>query len=132
MSTNADAACFLSTAIEKHARHYKQFDGSLEYVIMYSDLSLLNYLLASPTKFTVEKYKDDLLKPYSKTIFWLCEKSEFEGCNESSSESDLEKPSIFTSPSTSATMPCIRSIKCSSSTNKQKPSINYNNITSTQ
>lgn len=97
LETDADADSLLSTAVEKHGRHFKQFDASLPYVVLYSDMSLVNFLPGSAVKFTLQKYKDDLLKPYSKIYFWLCAKDDFEDFNErcSSDESDLGKPSIY-------------------------------------
>lgn len=97
LDTDSDDSSLLSIVVEKHTRYFKQFDNSLTYVVLYKDMSLVNFLPGSSVKFTVQKYKEDLLKPYSKIYFWLCEKDEFEGYNEKSSsdESDLEKPSIY-------------------------------------
>ncbi|XP_068684539.1 G2/M phase-specific E3 ubiquitin-protein ligase-like [Montipora foliosa] len=55
-------------------------------------MSVVQNLPASNTPFTVEKYKRDLLKPYSKMYFWLCAKDDFESANNvtsSNSEDDM-------------------------------------------
>ncbi|XP_020910304.1 uncharacterized protein LOC110248145 [Exaiptasia diaphana] len=91
LETDADAHSLLSTAVEKHGRHFKHLDASLPYVVLYLDMSLVNFLPRSAFKFTLQKYKDDLLKLYSKIYFWLFAKDDFEDFNErcSSDESDL-------------------------------------------
>ena len=96
LNTNADAATLLTTAVEKHARHFRQFNKSLDYVVLYSDMTVMDFLPGSSTPFTLERYKSDLLKPYSKLQFWLCVKEEFENTNYGSCESDyanLDNPS---------------------------------------
>ena len=59
-------------AVEKHARHFKQFDRDDTYVILYQDMTLVKDLPGSNTPFTLGEYKRDLLKPYCKIYFWLC------------------------------------------------------------
>ena len=44
LSTDADATSLLSTAVEKHGRHFKQFNPLLEYVVLYPDMSLVRFL----------------------------------------------------------------------------------------
>ena len=51
-------------------------------------MSVVQTLPGSSTPFTLEKYKSDLLKPYSKLHFWLCIKDEFENANCGTSDSD--------------------------------------------
>ncbi|KAK3744931.1 hypothetical protein QZH41_007778 [Actinostola sp. cb2023] len=41
-------------------------------------MSVVNYLPGSISPFTLQQYRDDLLKPYYKLYFWLCEKEEYE------------------------------------------------------
>jgi hypothetical protein len=96
LNTNADADSLLSMSIEKHARHFKQFNKFLDHAVRYSDMPLVQYLPGSCIPFTPEKYKDDLLKPYSKLYFWLCEKNYFENANygSESDDTDLATPSI--------------------------------------
>ena len=77
LSTSDDANCVLTTAVEKHARHFKQFNKFMDYVLLYPDMSVVNYLPGSISPFTLQQYRDDLLKPYSKLYIWLCEKEEY-------------------------------------------------------
>ena len=88
LNTNSDAATLLKTAVEKHSRHFKQFNKHLDYVLLYADMSVVQTLPGSSTPFILEKYKSDLLKPYSKLYFWLCIKDEFENANCATSDSD--------------------------------------------
>ena len=88
LNTNSDAATLLKTAVEKHSRHFKQFNKNVDYVVLYADMSVVQTLPGSSTPFTLEKYKSDLLKPYSKLHFWLCIKEEFENANCGTSDSD--------------------------------------------
>lgn len=104
LNVNADAACLLNTSVEKHSRHFKQFDPYLDYVILYSDLSKVHFLPGTNTPFTLQKYKEDLLKPYSKIYFWLCEKNDFENASDGSGDDgNLLKPSIDISSTGSTT-----------------------------
>ena len=71
--TRADASTLLHTAVEKHGRHFKQFNKLFDYVLLYPDMSVVQNLPASNTPFTVVKYKRDLLKPYD-VLLALCER----------------------------------------------------------
>ena len=100
MDPDSDAESLLSTSVEKHGRHFKQFNQFLDYVILYADMSKVLHLPGSSTPFTLEKYKEDILKPYSKLNFWLCEKKEFENSTWSDSDDeDLLVSAIQTSSS---------------------------------
>lgn len=61
-------------------------------------MSVVQNLPARNKPLTVEKYKRDLLKPYSKMYFWRCTKDDFESAtNVPSSESEdhmLTKPAF--------------------------------------
>lgn len=61
-------------------------------------MSVVQNLPASNAPFTVEKYKRDLLKPYSKMYFWLCTKDDFESANNVTSSDNedhmLTKPAF--------------------------------------
>ena len=60
-------------------------------------MSVVQTLPGSCTPFTLEKYKSDLLKLYSKLYFWLCIKDEFENANCATGDSDddaLFSPSL--------------------------------------
>ena len=75
-----DAKILLQKAVDKHARHYKQFDKDDIYTILYQDMTLVKNLPGSSTPFTLGMYKQDLLKPFSKIFFWLCSVEDFEMC----------------------------------------------------
>ena len=75
-----DAKILLQKAVDKHARHYKQFDKDDIYTILYQDMTLVKSLPGSSTPFTLGMYKQDLLKPFSKIFFWLCSVEDFEMC----------------------------------------------------
>jgi hypothetical protein len=67
-----DAKTLLQKSVDKHKRHYKQFDNGDIYIILYRDMTQVKNLPGSNTPFTLGVYKRDLLKPYSKIFFWLC------------------------------------------------------------
>ncbi len=52
---NEDADALLRKSIEKHARHYKQFDKDDEYLILYQDMTVIKHLPGCDTPFTVGK-----------------------------------------------------------------------------
>lgn len=70
---------------------------------------LCKILPASNTPFTIEKYKRDLLKPYSKMYFWLCAKDDFESANNvtsSDSEDDMLTKHAFEASYNSSNVAC--------------------------
>ena len=94
-----DADALLCKSVEKHGRHFKQFDKDIEYVILYQDMTLVKNLPGTTTPFTLGKYKHDLLKPYSKIYFWLCTKDDFqnvstEGYEENENDAELMRPAF--------------------------------------
>lgn len=130
VNTNVDAATLLTTAVEKHARHFRQFNKFLDYVVLYSDMSVVNFLPGSSTPFTLERYKSDLLKPYSKLNFWLCVKEEFESTNYGSSESDdadLDNPSYQVGFGSTSAAPGLSSTS-RSSTNVTATSTRFSSV----
>ena len=72
-------------------------------------MSVVQTLPGSSTPFTLEKYKSDLLKPYSKLHFWLCIKDEFEngncGTNDSDDDDALYSPLLKVNCRPKATTP---------------------------
>lgn len=94
---SATSEQILSAAILKHSRHFRQFNKEKEYVLLYQDETLVETLPGSSEPFTLEKYKQDIGKPYSKITLWLCSKLEFHSSlvfEESTSDSDLPSPGI--------------------------------------
>ena len=91
VSSHSNAETLLQKAIEKHARHYQQFNKNQKYVILYHDLSIVKNLPKSSMPFVLSEYKEDLLLPYSKMYFWLCTETDFENSmSDESSDNDAE------------------------------------------
>lgn len=66
-------------------------------VLLYPGMSVVQNLPPSNTPLTVEKYKCDLLKPYSKMHSCVCAKDDFESANNVTS-SDYAKVTLLTKP----------------------------------
>ena len=45
---------------------------SLDYVLLYPDKTIVQTLPGSSVPYTLNKYKEELGKPFSKLYFWLC------------------------------------------------------------
>ncbi|CAB3978943.1 G2 M phase-specific E3 ubiquitin- ligase-like [Paramuricea clavata] len=92
-SCNADN--LLKAAIEKHAKHFKQFDKYADYLLLYHDHSIVQRLPGSSEDFVLSEYKKDLGKPYSKIYFYLCCKIDLERVKdfaETESDDDILMP----------------------------------------
>lgn len=72
VNSDIDAEGLLQEAVTKHAKHFRAFDGKLEYVLLYPDNTVVNFLPGSSDVFSLKKYKEDLGKPYSKIYLYLC------------------------------------------------------------
>ena len=59
-------------AVRKHADHDQFFCGSDDYVLWYSDKKIVQFIPGSNKEFTVELYKEEIGKPYSKIDLFLC------------------------------------------------------------
>lgn len=73
-----DASSMLQVAIEKHAKHFQLFNTACKYVLLYPDHTIVNTLPGSMKRFTLEAYKEDLGKTYSKIYLWLCKQEDYE------------------------------------------------------
>ena len=60
------------TAVRKHADHDQFFCGSDDYVLCYPDQKIVQFIPGSNKEFTVELYKEEIGKPYSKIDLFLC------------------------------------------------------------
>ena len=78
VQTSYNAEELLNAAVEKHAKHFKQFSKFADYVLLYPDTSQVGKLPGSLKEFTLHDYKKDLGKAYSKIYFYLCSKTDFE------------------------------------------------------
>ena len=56
---------------KKHADHDQFFYGSDEYVLCYPDQSIVQFIPGTNIEFTVERYKEEIGKPYSKIDLYL-------------------------------------------------------------
>ena len=74
------AEVLLKAAKDKHSRHYKQFDQHLDYILLYPDKTIVQSLPGSSVPYTLNKYKEELGKPFSKLYFWLCRTSDIPRC----------------------------------------------------
>ena len=74
------AEVLLKAAQDKHSRHYKQFDQHLDYILLYPDKTIVQTLPGSSVPFTLNKYEEELGKPFSKLYFWLCRTLDIQSC----------------------------------------------------
>lgn len=97
--SNVTAKALLKVAIDKHTRHFKQFNQHLDHVLLYPDQTIIQTLPGSPEPFVLNKYIEELGKPFSKLYFWLCRASDIESCIDyldGESESSEPGPSCLT------------------------------------
>ena len=66
-----DADQVLKSAIKKHADHEQYFCNIENYCLMYTDIKIVNVVSGTQDKFTVQKYIDQLGRPYSKIDLWF-------------------------------------------------------------
>ena len=59
-------------AVRKHADDDHFFCGSDDYVFCYPDQKIVQFIPGSNKEFTVELYKEEIGKPYSKIDLFLC------------------------------------------------------------
>ena len=62
----SDAETVKKLSVEKHANLKQYFCGLEDYVLLYPDTKIIDVLPGSTEKFTVEKYKNFLGKPFQK------------------------------------------------------------------
>ena len=53
-----------SLAVKNHADHDQFFCGSDEYVLCYPDQTIVHFIPGRNIEFTVDKYKEEIGKPY--------------------------------------------------------------------
>ena len=63
----------LKWAIKKHANHNQNFCDIENYCLMYPDMKIVDNVPGTQRKFTVQKYKDELGRPYLKIDLYLCQ-----------------------------------------------------------
>ena len=77
-NVTVDASEILQIAIDKHAKHFRQFNTACKYVLLYPDYTIVNTLPGSLKGFTLEAYKEDLGRTYAKIYLWLCKQEDYE------------------------------------------------------
>ena len=78
----------LLTAIEKHANHNQEFCALDDWVLLYPDFKDVICMPGSDESFKLNKYKDELCKPYSQILLYLCLASQFNDLNTSDGASN--------------------------------------------
>jgi len=66
-------------AIEKHSNHDQYFCGLENWSLLYPDQKMVDFIPGTTKRFTVEGYKHELAKPYSKLNLYLCKSHDIEG-----------------------------------------------------
>ena len=67
------------SAIGKHSHHDQSFCGLEEYALLYPDGKEALFLPGiTSTRFQLDSYKEELGKPYSQIVLYLCSTSEFD------------------------------------------------------
>jgi hypothetical protein len=78
IAASSNESTLLEHAIAKHARFNKAFNGDLKYTLLYPDGSEVKSTLpGSNEPFSVERYKDELGKPYSRITLFICRVTDF-------------------------------------------------------
>lgn len=97
VSTNVTAGELLKAATAKHGRHFKQFNQQESYFLLYPDQTVVHTLPGSAEPFILNRYKEELGKPFSKLYFWLCSTSDMNNLNaDADSDSSEPGPSFLT------------------------------------
>ena len=128
--SNVSEEALLKAAQDKHSRHFKQFDQHLDYVLLYPDQTIVHTLPGSSVLFPLNKYKEELEKPFSKLCFWLCSTSDIQSCidflEDESEQSSEPGPSYISDTATTASEVKERdgSLRASNCQIKTSPSTN--------
>ena len=82
----------LNKGIEKHSAHDRSFDRFASYALVYPDGTEVLTLPGQPTQlFQLDKYKEDIGKPYNRITLYLVEREMLEMNREDQSDSDLDR-----------------------------------------
>ena len=79
-------------AVQKHAAHDQYFCGLEDYFLLYPDQKIVDTVPGTTEKFTVERYKQELAKPYSKIVLFLCKECDYVYDLTKWRQDDLETP----------------------------------------
>ena len=86
---NANSDTVKKLAVDKHANLNQYFCALEDYVLLYPDTKVVEFLPGSNENFDVEKYKELLGKPFQKVDLYLC--SEIDFISDISEQIDDEK-----------------------------------------
>ena len=78
VSETIDRHDLLEAAITKYARFNQNFCASDDYVLLYPDLSEVVFNPGTHKPFKLNEYKEDFGRSYSKVVFFLCQKCDFD------------------------------------------------------
>ena len=82
----------LNKGIEKHSAHDRSFDRFASYALVYPDGTEVLTLPGQPTQlFQLDKYKEDIGKPYNRITLYLVEREMLEINREDQSDYDLDR-----------------------------------------
>ena len=78
VSNNITAEALLAVAVEKHRRFNKDLvKRDFAYKLLYPDKSIVVTLPGVKEAFTLGRYKEELGKPYSRIIFYICDLKDY-------------------------------------------------------
>lgn len=72
VDANIDAHQLLQEAVTKHSKHFRTFSREKKYHLLYPDNTIVRHLRSSHNMFTLQKYKEELGKPFSRIYLYLC------------------------------------------------------------
>lgn len=71
VNSKSSATDIVHAAVKKFTLHDKDFDPSLHYMLHYPDGSIVDKLPETDALFTLELYKQQLMKDYIKILFFI-------------------------------------------------------------
>ena len=119
VDSNIDAEHLLHEAITKHSKHFRTFDSEIKYHMLYPDDTEVRRLRSSPDRFILQKYKEELGKPFSKIYLYLCtneclrraEMHDLGLSDDDDNDDDMEgQPSSTFTFGISANLPCTQDL----------------------
>ena len=82
----------LGAAVKKHSAHDQYFCAIDDYVLLFPDHKIANQIPGSNETFTVEGYKKELSKAYSKVNLFICSQNTFTSAHQSQETSYQKNP----------------------------------------
>ena len=88
----ANANIVRQLAKEKHSNHDQFFCGLEDWTLLYPDQKKVTFIPGTTIPFNVERYKNELGKPFSKIDLYLCQTHQLERGELNRLKSELAKP----------------------------------------